>query len=146
LIDGAPDDSASGGSIILNFTNPGESFQFSTVDVDRIGGSGFSVTFTDTLSSISSTVDYADFIDPTSAFYDSTVAYGDNFANLLPVIDVEELGMNRFNQVRFDFDGSTSIGSIAWNPDGFSAAVPEPSSALLVLIASLFPLLRRSRK
>lgn len=148
VIDTAPDSNPTGGMITFDLDFFAEGFRFSFVDLDSTPGTGYSVMFSDSASGLSSTVDFSEFVTLGDNFFDSSVVFGDNSANDLPLITPGSLDMantppastmTQFDQIKFTLGGEGGIGDIHITP------VPEPS-AFLVLMAGLFlPVMRRSR-
>gem|GEM_PF-2088673 len=126
FITGNADDSASGGTIAFtvdtSISSPLRALQFETVDVDPTDGGAYSVTFADSASGLSATVNYSSFVTSGDFFFDSTVAFGDSTANRLPTIRVEDLfanadvppasPMTQFDSFTFNLEVSGSIGAV----------------------------------
>ena len=147
----APDDSARGGSILLDFNTDLVSFGFNWVDLE--GAENFSVTFIDSVYTGSeATINFDLFTDPTSVFYDTGVAFGDRTANAIRPITVADVNNSSlswsgaaptsFDQVRFNLKGSGSVSRIAFAP------VPEPgtTAAGILLLGLVGANLRRRRR
>lgn len=133
----APDDNARGGTITLDFSVDLVSFGFNWVDLD--GVENFTVTFIDSIYTGSqATIDFGEFTNPGSVFYDTGVEFGDHTANTvspITVMDVNNSSVswsgatpNSFDQVRFNFGGSGSISRINFAP------VPETGTVAAGLL------------
>ncbi|NBB80008.1 MAG: PEP-CTERM sorting domain-containing protein [Verrucomicrobia bacterium] len=103
------------------------------------------------------TIDFGEFIDSSSAFYDSSLAYDDHYANLLPTITVSDLinvlgvsnDATQIDWVEFNWGGPSggASGGLAFLEGKTVDPVPEPSSfALLLGIASALFLVRRRNR
>lgn len=118
----APDDEGSrpAGTIELDFSALGSftSFSMDLVDVEGVGAEPGGVVFHLGLVQVAS-VSFMDFLS------DPTVVYGDNSAN-----HVDVLSGIAYDRVTIRMGGSGGI-------DNLTAAVPEPSAALLFAVGSL---------
>lgn len=85
-------------------------------------------------------VSFAEFITPTSTFYDPTIQYGDHSANRIRPMTAAQLNVERFDEVRINI-ASGGIDTITWSE---AAPIPEPASVALVGMSGL-ALLRRRR-
>jgi len=121
------------GELVFGFAEAITSFGFDLIDVEGTAeftqGSGFFATFTDLTTTVS--VAFRDLINPSSAFYDRTVEFGDNSANRIQPITAEQLGLESFSEVTINLGGSGAVGNINYTPDaGPPTAVPTPSAAI----------------
>ena len=113
-----PNDSAQGGSIIIDFNiSPITSFAFSVVDVEQFEAAGYSVTFYEGASFQTYTFLELQTRDP------SIMWGGDNTANYITAFTAGDLGFSQIDQVKFVYGGS---GGIALN------AVPVPAAVWLL--------------
>lgn len=141
-----PDDEGSSpaGSIFFDFDNPITSFGFDMIDIegpDEFGkDSGFFAVFYDG-DTVLASVGFSDLIDPTSPFFDPTIAYGNNTANRIQPIMAAQLDLDRFDRVEINLGGSGAVDNISFDP----APVPEPSTVCLVGLG-LLGLARFSKK
>lgn len=87
-------------------------------------------------------IDFMDFIDPTSAVFDATIAFGNNTANRIAPIEAALLGATSFDVAVFHVGGSGAFDNITVRP------IPEPHSALLFAVGGLLVggALRRSAR
>lgn len=134
------------GEITLNFHNAINGIGFTLIDIEQTGEfnkqTGFFATFTG--GGQNQTVAFADFIDSSSTFYDATVRFGDNSANLIQPITANELGLTSIDSVTFNLGGSGAIGEILYSPA--AQVVPTPSAAAL-MAAGLFAIgVKRPRR
>jgi hypothetical protein len=139
-----PDDEGSNpaGSIFLDFDTPVTAFGFDIVDVEipeESGRAGYSVQFFMGDNELAS-IDFESFVDPESPLYDPTVSFGDNHANRIDQIVAAELGVDAFDGIAINFDGSAAIDNLTYTN------VPLPP-AIILLGTGLFGLagIRRKR-
>lgn len=97
------------------------SFGFDLIDVEGAIEDG-SVTFFDGASSV--VVAFTELTDPTSAFYDPSVVFGDHTANRLQPFRAAALGLRGIDRVQIVMGGSGAVDNIT--------AAPEPAPALLL--------------
>ena len=120
------------GDLFFSFDDAITSFGFDLIDVEGTPeftqGSGFFATFTSMSTTVS--VAFRDLIDPASAFYDSTVAFGDNSANRIEPITAAELGLESFDNVTINLGGSGGVGNINYESAAGPVAAPTPSAAI----------------
>jgi hypothetical protein len=128
-----PDDEASrpiAGSIWFDFATPVTSFGFDLVDVEgpvEYGAdSGYFAAFYDDETNLLGKIGFGEFVNPSSQYYDSTVAYGNNTANRIEPITAADLGVTSFNVVEISFGGSAGLDNVNSTP------VPEPATMLLL--------------
>jgi hypothetical protein len=85
-------------------------------------------------------ISFAEFITPTSSFYDPTIEYGDHSANRIRPITAAQMNIDRFDEVRVNI-ASGGIDTLTWSE---AAPIPEPTSLALVGMSAA-ALLRRRR-
>ena len=143
LID-QPNDEGSrpAGQFTFDFDMPVEAFGFNLVDVegpeeyDR--NSGYFASFY-LNGGLEARVGFGSFIDPDSPFYDPSVEYGNNSANVISPITARELGLPYFDRVVLNFGGSGGTDNILFTP------IPEPSAVAVLGILPALALMRRRR-
>ena len=129
VISTTPDDEGSraAGSIHFDFDHAIDSFGFDLIDVEgpaEIGNdSGYFATFFDMNGAELARVGFGDFVDAGSAFFDSTVAYGNNSANRISPITATALGIGAFGSVEINLGGSAAVDNIT-----YTTVVPLPSA------------------
>jgi hypothetical protein len=144
FLDRRPDDEGSrpAGSLFFDFDRPIDSFGFDVVDIEgpeEYGqDSGYFATFYLGPTELGR-VGFGELIDPISSFYDPTIVYGDNSANMIQPITSSDLGTSPFDRVEINMGGSGGVDNINWTH------VPEPSSIIL-LLSGFFGLLGLKRK
>lgn len=118
-----PDDEGSrpAGSIYFDFDSPTCSVGFDLVDVEGPSeygnNSGFVATFFMN-NEILAKVGFHEFINSNSMFYDSSIEYGNNKANRISPISVEDLtlfsgkNISAFDRVEINLGGSSAIDNI----------------------------------
>jgi hypothetical protein len=132
LID-APDDEGSvrpAGSLNFKFKNLQSSFGLDLIDCDgpsEFGPDRGYVAFFFRGAEIGR-VGWGAFIDPTSKYYDSTVKWGNNYANHLKPVSITQLGIQAFDEVRVNLGYSTGIDNITFDDGDVSLIIPEPAS------------------
>lgn len=75
------------------------------------------------------TIGFGDLIDPTSAVYDPSIAYGNNTANRVRFFATGDVGAPDFDTVVFHLGGSSAVDRIVV---GAASEVPEPRTLLLL--------------
>ncbi|MFN3166059.1 MAG: hypothetical protein ACE37H_03235 [Phycisphaeraceae bacterium] len=112
------------GEITLDFDAPINAFGFTLIDVEETGEfnneTGFFATFTG--GGQTAKVSFADFIDPGSSFYDSSVVFGNNSANRINPITADQLGLSSIDRVKLNLGGSGGVGEMKFT------GVPSPSA------------------
>ena len=134
------------GELFFSFDDAITSFGFDLIDVEGTAeftqGSGFFATFTSMSTTVS--VAFRDLINPASAFYDSTVAFGDNSANRIQPITAAQLGLESIDNVTINLGGSGGVGNVNFEK---AVAVPTPSAAVAGLgLLSLMGARRRRNR
>lgn len=150
LID-RPDDQGSeptqgaSGEIAIRFDTLLGSFQADVIDVEpnadvtddiRLGYFAFKLAGSEVAR-----VNFTEFVDPTSAFYDPTLVFGDNSANRLPAINVQQLQIRAFDEVVIGMGLCYGFDNLEFET---VSLVPEPSS-LLALVGLPLLMVRRSK-
>ena len=139
-----PDDEGSrpAGVITFDFDAEISSFGFDIVDVEgptEYGqDSGYVAAFFNNGSEIGR-VGFGDLIDSNSAYYDGTIAWGDNSINRVSPITSADFGL--FDEVRISLGGSAGVDNVTFE----HPPVPEPATMTLLGLG-LAGLAVRSRK
>jgi hypothetical protein len=146
LID-APDDEGSvrpAGVLGFRFQNLQTSFGLDLIDCDgpsEFGADRGYVAFF--LRGVElGRVGWGAFIDPTSKYYDSTVQWGNNYANHLKMVSITQLGIPAFDEAKVNLGYSTGIDNITFESDE-SLIVPEPGSLAMIVLPVVFAGRRR---
>jgi len=124
-----PDDEASrpvAGSITFSFAAALEQFAFDIIDIEGVVERNSSLDFFSEGSLVGS-VSFTEFTDNTSAFYNSSVVFGNNFANRIAPITSAQLG-STFDTVVLNAGGSLAIDRI----DAVEFEIPAPGSLALL--------------
>lgn len=131
-----PNDSASGGDLTFEFNSSNvESFGMALVDAPE-SSETFKITFRDSKgTSRTLTLEQYISVSGTKGF-----AAGNNHANQFADTTARQLRLENIQSVDIELRGSGGFDNITWT----ESAVPEPSSALL-MIAGLGMTLRRRR-
>ena len=110
-----PDDEASGGTIKFTMSHQNVlGFQASFIDFEETNN--YSIFLTeDELNT--ATINFAQFMDSTSLWYDPYITLGDNFVNVLPLIWAQDVGLNYFQEITFELPGSGAIDSLYFVTD-----------------------------
>ncbi|MEZ5300530.1 MAG: hypothetical protein R3F11_07715 [Verrucomicrobiales bacterium] len=106
-----PDDELNGG--MISFTPPNDDiigFQMTIIDVEQ--PDGYHIIFEQ--GELSAVVNFFEFLDSGSPYYDPTVVLGDNYANELPVVSAESLGMTHFDKITVVMGGTGGIDRIGF--------------------------------
>lgn len=142
------------GEVMLSFDLPVNGFGFTLVDIEETGEfnnqTGFFASFFG--GGETAKVAFADLIDPSSRFYDPTVAFGNNSANRIQLLTAQDLGLPAIERVMINFGGSGAVGELRYLPldnltEDSGSVVPTPGAAAAAL-AGLggLGLLRRRRR
>lgn len=119
------------GNLKLRFDVPITAVGFDLVDIEgsseMLNGSGYVAVAKHSGNEIGR-VRFGDFVDSSSAYYISTVKFGNKSANRISPLS---FGGRPFDEIVFNMGGSGGITNIVYSP------VPEPSSAVLILIGSV---------
>ena len=109
-----PDDEASGGQIILTSDIELRSISFDFVDLDAGGATtGSFIKFENTITGDTARVDFPDFEDGSGTVFETTdVQFGDRHGNRIIEISNSKLGIESFDKITFDLNGSGGIGDI----------------------------------
>ncbi len=125
-----PNDSAGGGQMKLDFDVSLIEFGFDFIDLDTSDNG--SITFLNTASGVSTTVDFEDFEDGASVpFGRSGVSFGDRHANRVLNVTAADLGLTSFDEVSFNLLSSGGIGTIYGTTE--ITTVPDPSVPSILL-------------
>ncbi len=119
-----PDDNGGGGTLIFESDVPLEAIQFWWVDLDT--PSDAFLRFIDTDSGNDVSVNFTEFSNPASVFYDPSVVFGDNSFDQINPITVADLTTfqgvtwTQFDILRFELDisGGTAFLEVDTLPDG----------------------------
>lgn len=131
----APNDEASrpAGTIDLAFASAMPCFGFDIVDIEGVMLEGSALDFY-LGGMLLGSVDFTEFVDPLSAYYDPTVQFGDRTANRIRPILAADFGALGFDRVVINVGGSSAYDTFV---------VPAPASALLFGAGALGVLRRR---
>jgi hypothetical protein len=143
---GGRDDSrrsrAGAGEISMNFSRPIDSFGFTLIDVEETGEfnreTGFFALFSDGTNE--KKIAFADLIDPSSAYYDASIKFGDNSANRIEAMTAAELGLDNIESVTINLGGSGGVGDLQ------VTGVPTPTAAIAGVAVMGLLLGRRNRR
>jgi hypothetical protein len=80
------------------------------------------------------TISFGDFIDPSKAVFDPSIAYGNNSANRVRFFATSDVGVPIFDRVVFHLGGSTAVDRVVV---GLASEVPEPRTFFLVAAGTL---------
>ncbi|MBK1828746.1 PEP-CTERM sorting domain-containing protein [Haloferula rosea] len=131
-----PDDRAAGGIIVIDIDATNYDYRYVQtllVDFEETGVPLF--RFTDINSNVATYSPSLEFDTPDN-----------NFLYYTPIIDTESLGLDsRLSRIEFEFtNASGAIGLLALSDDAsFNGFIPEPSSALLMVMGGLVAFRRR---
>lgn len=113
------------GEITFDFDQSVGGFGFTLIDVEETGEfnneTGFFATFFGNSETVK--VSFADFIDPGSAYYDPSIAFGNNSANRIQPITAEQLGLSSIDHVTLNLGGSAGVGELKYT------GIPTPGAA-----------------
>lgn len=137
----------SSGEISIAFDTQIRSFRLDLVDVEpntdvaddvRLGNLSFRTAGIEVAR-----VQFTEFVDSSSKFYDSEIEFGDNSANRIPTITAEQLGIVSFDEVVVGMGLCYAFDNIVFEQ---GIAVPEPSSAMLVGLPVLLLTMRQRNR
>ncbi len=121
------------GRMELDFASPIPVFGLDIIDIEgRVSEQSRLVFFVN--GSAVARIDFGDFEDPSSAYYDPTVQFGNNTANRIQPIPASDFGYTGFDRVIIYVGGSSAYDTFV---------IPAPASGLLVGLVGLG--LRRRR-
>lgn len=129
-----PNDESQGGTITFTFKEQQRALGFDLIDFEKITptqANGNYVRFFQGAVLVGE-VTFRRFINSNSQFYDRTVKFGDNSANRIKPIRIEQFGpgATSFNRVEFGLGECAAIDRIDFTP----GVVPEPGTAALALL------------
>lgn len=132
----SPDDEAGNpaGKFILSFATPQTSFGFDILDIEGTARENGSVSFF-LGGTLLRSVGFEEIVTIGSAFYDSSVVFGDESANRIQPFTTANLGTSAFDRVEIRLGGSGGINNVTF--------IPAPGSAALLVSASLLAARRR---
>ncbi|MEL6499625.1 MAG: hypothetical protein AAF937_11660 [Planctomycetota bacterium] len=130
-----PDDEGArpAGLIDLGFASPIPVFGLDIVDIEGVVEENSNLQFF-VGGSLVGTVDFTDFTDNSSPYFDPTVSFGNNSANRITPIAATDFGVLGFDRVVINVGGSSAYDTFV---------VPAPATAAVLSIAGLG--LRRRR-
>lgn len=134
----APNDEGSrpSGTIDLAFADPIPAFGLDIVDIDGMVSEFSSLDFYFSGFLLGS-VQFTDFVDSNSPFYDSTVVFGDHHANRIsPIVASRHFIFNSFDRVVINVGGSSAY-------DTFVTDIPAPASGALLIAGAALGARRR---
>jgi len=112
------------GTLSIVLTTPVLDFGFDLVDVESTSVENAIFTFFDGRDSVA--VDLREFLDPTSALYDSSIELGDRSANRFAPVSAESLGLAEIDRVDVALGGSGGIDNLT------GTNVPEPGAMIML--------------
>lgn len=135
-----PDDEGArpAGQIILDYSVAFTTFQIDVVDIEGNVEEFSSLEFYSG-GALVGTVNFTDFGDNSSAFFDATVQFGNNSANRLPIITAADFSVANFDRVIINVGGSSG-----WDNISASGFIPAPGTIAFGL-CGLGALARRRR-
>ncbi|MDG2124719.1 MAG: choice-of-anchor K domain-containing protein, partial [Verrucomicrobiales bacterium] len=111
----SPDDEAYGGSITFSLDRSDViGFQATFIDFEETDQYSIYLTEDELESAV---VDFSEFIDPSSLWYDPFIALGDNFVNILPTIWADDTGLDYFSEITVEFPGSGALDQLFFITD-----------------------------
>ena len=130
-----PDDEGrrAAGSITFAFNRDIDLIGFDIIDIEGVVVEGSSLDFFDDGVLVAS-VDFNDFVDAGSIFFDASIVFGNNHANRFSPITAAQLG-GSFDEVTLNLGGSGAIDNLV---------IPAPGAAAL-FAAGLLTAARRRR-
>lgn len=118
------DQGSGANAIIFESDTPQDALVFYWVDMDN--ASNGAVRFIDNSGSADITVNFSEFSNSSSVFFDNTIAFGDRSFDFIDEMTVEELdefddgvingSIEKFDEVRFELDGSGSVAFFQQDP------------------------------
>ncbi len=123
------------GSFFLNFNDPITELGFAVVDIENVESNGYYSKFYND-GNLVGTLDFSDYLDSNSPFYDPSISFGDNTANLLPTVSASDFNVDNFDKVEIRLGGSGAITNLEFLPEPPppTVTVPEPSTLLTMLL------------
>lgn len=146
-----PDDQGStpaeglSGTIAIHFDTLLGSFRADVIDVEpnddvaddvRLGYFAFKLNGIELAR-----VNFTEFVNPSSQFYDPTLVFGDNSANRLPAITTDQLQIRGFDEVEIGMGLCYGFDNLVFET---ATLLPEPS--LLALVGLPLVMFRRSKR
>lgn len=134
----APNDEGSNpsGTIDLTFADPIPAFGLDIVDIDGTVSETSSLDFYINGFLLGS-VNFAEFADSNSAFYDPTVVFGDHHANRIqPIVASRYFMADSFDRIVINIGGSSAY-------DTFVTDIPAPASGVIFIAGSALAVRRR---
>jgi hypothetical protein len=131
-----PDDEGArpAGELSFAFDEMMTGFGFDVLDIEGVTQESTVLEFFrygDSMASIS----FDEFIDPLSAYYDSTIEFGNNTANRVQPITADMLGIDGFTSVLIHLGGSSAFDNIV--------TIPAPGSAAILALGGIAGCRRR---
>jgi len=104
------------GEITFQFDRMVSAFRFTLFDVEQtqafMDRTGSFVVFSGGDQNVK--IAFADLIDPDSAYYDPSIAFGDHSANRFPPITAEQIGLLGIERVVINLGGSGAVGELSY--------------------------------
>jgi hypothetical protein len=110
------------GRISLIYSTSITEFGFDLIDIEIMEEMGFVEFYSG--AALVGTVQFSDFIDPTSPYYDPSIVFGDDSANRIQPILASAFQASGFDKVIVQLGGSGAIDNVT--------AVPEPTTLALL--------------
>ncbi len=136
----APDDERDGGNFFFSFSRPIQIIGLDVIDVEFATPIDYLEFFTNGVST--GTIGLDQFTNPSSPFYDPTIAYGDHTANRISPFNVARLGLPAFNGLIIHMGECAGVDNINFTP---ATAAPEPGMGLVAIGLPLLLGMRRRR-
>ncbi len=126
----SPDDEGArpAGELTFRFADPIASFGFDVVDIEGVVQELTTIDFMAD-GGIVGTLSFDDFDDAQSAFYDPTIAFGNNTINRVQPVLASTFGVAGFNSVVINLGGSGAFDNVV------TTVVPAPASVAMLVVA-----------
>lgn len=127
------------GAFTFTFDLPVESFGFTLVDIENAESNGGFFAAFYLGSTPVGTVTFGDLVDSGSAFYDPSIAFGDNTVNVVEPFLASDFGVAAFDQVVIGLGGSGGVDNVSF------VLTPSPAAAGIGVLGLLGLVGRRRR-